>query len=186
MKLLIQLFLQFFHVGVFSFGGGYATLPFLYDIAEKFHWYTSKQLTDMLAISSITPGPVGVNVATFAGFTTKGILGALIATTAVILPSFIIVTIVSKVLDKFRTNRTVQGAIRGIKPAGCALLSAVKINFHLKLAFTWNIDFNCIYFNKFYKKTRPTNLPWDFGNSRTCFRVFQLDWSIGKIKLLSS
>ena len=109
MKLLIQLFLQFFHVGVFSFGGGYATLPFLYDIAEKFHWYTSKQLTDMLAISSITPGPVGVNVATFAGFTTKGILGALIATTAVILPSFIIVTIVSKVLDKFRTNRTVQG-----------------------------------------------------------------------------
>ena len=66
MKLLIQLFLQFFHVGVFSFGGGYATLPFLYDIAEKFHWYTSKQLTDMLAISSITPGPVGVNVATFA------------------------------------------------------------------------------------------------------------------------
>ena len=156
MKLLIQLFLQFFHVGVFSFGGGYATLPFLYDIAEKFHWYTSKQLTDMLAISSITPGPVGVNVATFAGFTTKGILGALIATTAVILPSFIIVTIVSKVLDKFRTNRTVQGAIRGIKPAGCALLSAVG----LKLIFTSNLN---------------------FGNSRTCFRVFQLDWSIGKL-----
>ena len=136
MKLLIQLFLQFFHVGVFSFGGGYATLPFLYDIAEKFHWYTSKQLTDMLAISSITPGPVGVNVATFAGFTTKGILGALIATTAVILPSFIIVTIVSKVLDKFRTNRTVQGAIRGIKPAGRALLSAVG----LKLIFTSNLN----------------------------------------------
>lgn len=136
MKLLIQLFLQFFHVGVFSFGGGYATLPFLYDIAEKFHWYTSKQLTDMLAISSITPGPVGVNVATFAGFTTKGILGALIATTAVILPSFIIVTIVSKVLDKFRTNRTVQGAIRGIKPAGCALLSAVG----LKLIFASNLN----------------------------------------------
>ena len=135
MKLLIQLFLQFFHVGVFSFGGGYATLPFLYDIAEKFHWYTSKQLTDMLAISSITPGPVGVNVATFAGFTTAGILGSLVATTAIILPSYIIVTIVFKVIDKFRTNRNIKGAIRGLKPAGCALLSAVGI----KLLFTSNL-----------------------------------------------
>ena len=135
MNLFIQLFLQFFHVGVFSFGGGYATLPFLYDIAEKYHWYSAKQLTDMLAISSITPGPVGVNVATFAGFATSGILGSLIATTAIILPSYIFVTIVYKVLDKFRTNRNVKGAIRGLKPAGCALLSAVGI----KLLFTSNL-----------------------------------------------
>lgn len=135
MNLFIQLFLQFFHVGVFSFGGGYATLPFLYDIAEKYHWYSAKQLTDMLAISSITPGPVGVNVATFAGFATSGILGSLIATTAIILPSYIIVTIVYKLLDKFKTNRNVKGAIRGLKPAGCALLSAVGI----KLLFTSNL-----------------------------------------------
>ena len=135
LKLLSQLFLQFFHVGVFSFGGGYATLPFLYDIADKFHWYSAKQLTDMLAISSITPGPVGVNVATFAGFTTAGILGSLVATTAIILPSYIIVTIVFKVIDKFRTNRNIKGAIRGLKPAGCALLSAVGI----KLLFTSNL-----------------------------------------------
>jgi len=120
---------------VFSFGGGYATLPFLYDIAEKYHWYTTKQLTDMLAISSITPGPVGINVATFAGFSTSGILGALIATSAIVLPSYIIVTIVSKILDKFKTNRNVKGAIRAIKPAGCALLSAVGI----KLIFTSNL-----------------------------------------------
>ena len=135
LKLLSQLFLQFFHVGVFSFGGGYATLPFLYDIADKFHWYSAKQLTDMLAISSITPGPVGVNVATFAGFTTAGILGSLVATAAIILPSYIIVTIVFKVIDKFRTNRNIKGAIRGLKPAGCALLSAVGI----KLLFTSNL-----------------------------------------------
>lgn len=135
LKLLSQLFLQFFHVGVFSFGGGYATLPFLYDIADKFHWYSAKQLTDMLAISSITPGPVGVNVATFAGFTTAGILGSLVATTAIILPSYIIVTIVFKVIDKFRTNRNIKGAIRGLKPAGCALLSAVGV----KLLFTSNL-----------------------------------------------
>ena len=135
LKLLSQLFLQFFHVGVFSFGGGYATLPFLYDIADKFHWYSAKQLTDMLAISSITPGPVGVNVATFAGFTTAGILGSLVATSAIILPSYIIVTIVFKVIDKFRTNINIKGAIRGLKPAGCALLSAVGI----KLLFTSNL-----------------------------------------------
>ena len=135
MKLLALLFIEFFQVGVFSFGGGYATLPFLYDIAEKYHWYSSNQLTDMLAIASITPGPVGVNVATYAGFTTSGIIGAFISTFAVILPSFVIVTIVSKVLDKFRTNIIVQGAVKALKPAGCALLSAVGI----KLLFTSNL-----------------------------------------------
>jgi len=135
MILYIQLFLAFFHVGIFSFGGGYATLPFLYAIAERYHWYSTSQLTDMLAISSITPGPVGVNMATFAGHTTGGITGAVIATTAIILPSYIVVTIVSKLLDKFKTNLNVKGAIRGLKAAGCALLSAVGI----KLVFTSNL-----------------------------------------------
>lgn len=136
MKLYLQLFLQFFHIGVFSFGGGYATLPFLYDIAEKYHWYSTKQLTDILALSSITPGPVGINVATFAGFITSGVLGAVIATCAIILPSFIIVTVVSEILDKFKTNKYVQGALCGVKPAGCALLSAVGI----KLLFSSNLN----------------------------------------------
>jgi chromate transporter len=135
MNIYTQLFLQFFQIGVFSFGGGYATLPFLYDIAEKYGWYSTKQLTDMLAVSSITPGPVGINVATYAGFTTSGILGSIIATISIILPSFIIVMIVSKILDKFKTNKSVQGAIRALKPAGCALLSAVGI----KLLFTSNL-----------------------------------------------
>ena len=121
----LQLFLEFFHIGLFSFGGGYATLPFLYHIAEVQHWYTAKQLTDMVAVSSITPGPVGVNVATFAGFTTSGILGSLIATTAVVLPSYVFVVIVSKLLEKFRENKYVQAAIYGLKPAGCGLLTAV-------------------------------------------------------------
>lgn len=135
MNIYTQLFFQFFHIGIFSFGGGYATLPFLYAIAEKYHWYTSTQLTDMLAVSSITPGPVGINVATYAGFTTAGILGALIATTSIILPSLIIVTFVYKILDKFKTNRVVQGAVRALKPAGCALLSSVGI----KLLFVSNL-----------------------------------------------
>lgn len=83
----IQLFYEFFKTGLFSFGGGYATLPFLYHISDTYGWYTSKQLSDMIAVSSITPGPLGVNVATFSGYATSGILGAFIATGAVILPS---------------------------------------------------------------------------------------------------
>lgn len=123
-----QLFSEFFHIGLFSFGGGYATLPFLYRIAEVQKWYTPQQLADMIAVSSITPGPVGVNVATFAGFATAGILGSLIATTAVILPSYIIVILVSKFLNKFRSNKNVQAAIYALKPAGCGLLAAVGVN----------------------------------------------------------
>ena len=124
----LKLFLEFFHIGLFSFGGGYATLPFLYHLADVHKWYTTKQLSDMIAISSITPGPVGVNVATFAGFTTAGIEGAFIATVGVILPSFIIVLAISKILDKFRQNKYVQSIVYTLKPAGCGLLAAVGVD----------------------------------------------------------
>ena len=134
-KIYLQLFIQFFGIGVFSFGGGYATLPFLYDIAEKFHWYSINQLTDMLAVSSVTPGPIGVNMATYAGFTTAGFLGAFTATFAIMLPSFIIVSAVFKILDKFKSNLYVQSVVKSLKPAGCALLAAVGI----KLIFTSNL-----------------------------------------------
>ena len=82
----------------------------------------------MIAVSSITPGPVGINVATFAGFKSAGILGALIATTAIVLPSFIMVLIISRLLKQFRTNPYVQSIIYTLKPAGCALLAAVGVN----------------------------------------------------------
>lgn len=127
-----ELFKEFFHIGLFSYGGGYATLPFLYHIAESRDWYTVQQLTDMVAVSSVTPGPVGVNVATFAGFATSGILGSLIATTAVILPSFFLVLIIYKLLDKFRTNRYVQAVLYILKPVGCGLLAAVGIEMFIQ------------------------------------------------------
>lgn len=128
MMIYLKLFLEFFHIGLFSFGGGYATLPFLYHIADVQKWYTTKQLSDMIAVSSITPGPVGVNVATFAGFSTAGIQGALIATTAVILPSLIIIIIISKLLEQFRHNKYVKSVIYTLKPAGCGLLAAVGVD----------------------------------------------------------
>ena len=134
--LYIKMFLQFFHIGLFSFGGGYATIPFLYHLAETQPWFTVRQLTDMIALSSVTPGPVGVNVATFAGFTTGGIAGSLIATTAIVLPSYIIVITISKLLEKFRDNEDIQAAIYALKPAGCGLLAAVAINM-----FITNLNF---------------------------------------------
>lgn len=125
--IFLELMWEFLKVGFFSFGGGYATLPFLYHISANYGWFSSKQLSDMIAISSITPGPVGVNVATFSGFVTTGICGAFIATFSVILPSYIIVVIVSKLLKKFKENKHVQSGIYAIKPAGCGLLAAVAV-----------------------------------------------------------
>lgn len=124
----LKLFLEFFHIGLFSYGGGYATLPFLYHIADVQKWYTTQQLTDMIAISSLTPGPVGVNVATFAGYTTSGVLGALVATTSVILPSFVLIIIISKLLEQFKHNKYVQSVIYVLKPTGCGLLAAVGVD----------------------------------------------------------
>lgn len=128
MMIYLKLFLEFFHIGLFSFGGGYATIPFLYHIADVQKWYTTKQLSDMIAVSSITPGPVGVNVATFAWFKTAGILGAAMATASVILPSFIIVIIISKLLEQFKHNKYVQSVIYTLKPAGCGLLAAIGVD----------------------------------------------------------
>lgn len=139
MLIYLKLFLEFFHIGLFSYGGGYATLPFLYHIADVQKWYTTKQLADMIAVSSITPGPIGVNVATFAGFTTDGIAGAFVATTAVMLPSLILIIIISKLLDKFRENKYVQSVIYTLKPAGCGLLAAVGVDMFINNINLWGM-----------------------------------------------
>lgn len=121
----LQLAFEFLKIGLFSFGGGYATIPFLYHISEQFSWYSLKELTQMVAVASITPGPVGINVATYAGLKTAGILGALTATLFEILPSLILVLIVAKLLKKFSDNFYVKSIIETLKPIGCALLASV-------------------------------------------------------------
>ena len=108
----LLLIYEFFKIGLFAIGGGYATLPFLYHISEVYNWISAKELIDMLAVSSITPGPVGINVATFAGFKTAGIIGSLLATTALILPSFIIVILISKLLSHPLMTYTFACSIR--------------------------------------------------------------------------
>lgn len=123
----LTLVYEFFKIGLFSFGGGYATIPFLYNISEVYGWYTIKELTDMVAIASVTPGPVGINVATFAGLKTAGIFGSMAATVSEMLPSFFLVIIVSKILNKFNKSIFVKSLIETLKPISCALLLSVSI-----------------------------------------------------------
>lgn len=123
----LHLILEFFKIGLFSFGGGYATIPFLYHISEVYHWYSIDELTQMVAVASITPGPVGINVATYAGLKSAGILGSALATTSEMLPSLILVIIVSKLLRKFSDNFYVKSIIETLKPISCALLTSVAI-----------------------------------------------------------
>lgn len=124
----LQLFIEFFKTGLFSFGGGYATIPFLYHISEQFHWYSSNDLTHMIALASITPGPIGINVATYAGLKTAGILGGMVATISEILPSLCFVLVVAKLLKKYSNNFYVKSAIETLKPISCALLVSVALN----------------------------------------------------------
>ena len=126
----LRLFYEFFKAGLFAIGGGLATLPFLYDMAETTGWFTSQTVMDMIAISESTPGPIGVNMATYAGFTTAGVLGSLCATCGLVCPSVIIIIMVYKVLEKFKGSQLVQSAFYGLRPAvagmiACAGLQAV-------------------------------------------------------------
>lgn len=121
----LYLIFEFFKIGLFSFGGGYATIPFLYHISQEYAWYSLEELTQMVAVASITPGPVGINVATYAGMKTAGILGALSATVFEMVPSLILVLIVAKLLKKFSDNFYVKSIIETLKPISCALLVSV-------------------------------------------------------------
>ena len=123
MQLLI-LFLEFFKIGLFSVGGGLATLPFLYDLADKYPWFSVSQIPDMIAISESTPGPLGVNMATYTGFQHSGALGSICATAGLIFPSVVIIILISKMLEKFRSNKYVNYAFYGLRPAVMGLIAA--------------------------------------------------------------
>ena len=101
-----------------------ATLPFLYDMAGKTGWFTAAQLADMVAVSESTPGPIGVNMATYVGFTTAGVAGAVIATLGLVTPSVIVILIVARILHQFRQNRYVDAAFYGLRPCSVGLIAA--------------------------------------------------------------
>ena len=131
MKTFLTLFLEFFKVGLFSVGGGLATIPFLRELAEKYPWFDVSQLSDMIAVSESTPGPIGVNMATYSGYSAGlaeggigfGIIGGIVATLGIICPAIIIICIISQFLEKFKTNKYVEYAFYGIRPAVSGLIT---------------------------------------------------------------
>ena len=124
----LQLFYNFFITGLFSIGGGLATLPFLYDLSDKTGWFTHAELANMLAVSESTPGAIGINMATYVGFETASLPGAVIATLGLIAPGIIIILIIAKILEKFRESRYVQWGRYGLRAASIALIAAAGLS----------------------------------------------------------
>ncbi len=135
MMLYLRLFYEFFKTGLFSIGGGMATIPFLYQMSDATHWFTYDDLANMIAVSESTPGPIGVNMATYVGYVTganggdvlHAVLGAAIATLGLITPSIIIILIIAGFLKSFRDNKYVNNAFYGLRPASTGLIAAAGL-----------------------------------------------------------
>lgn len=135
--LFLNLFYSFFKIGLFGFGGGYAMISLIQgEVVNRHHWMTSGQFTDIVAISQMTPGPIGINSATYVGYTSLvnagyghswGILGSITATFAVVLPSFILMLFISKFLMKFKDHPVVESIFMGLRPAVVGLLAAAAL-----------------------------------------------------------
>lgn len=122
--LMGRMFWEFMKIGFFAVGGGPATLPYLMDLTEKFDWYTMEELTNMIAISESTPGPLGLNMSTYAGFHTLGVFGGVVSTMGLVIPSIIVICLIAKFLENFNENRFVKAAFEGIRPAVTAIIAA--------------------------------------------------------------
>lgn len=134
----LQLFIEFFKTGLFAIGGGLATLPFLKQIALTYGWYSVSQMTDMIAVSESTPGPIGINMSTYAGFHAAGVPGAIVATLSLVLPSYIVILIVSHFMEKFKDSPLVNNIFYGIRPATIGLISGAM--FEVFLLSLFNTD----------------------------------------------
>lgn len=132
--LYLRLFWEFFKTGLLAVGGGLATLPFLSAMADKTGWFTQSQLADMIAVSESTPGPIGINSATYVGFTVAGLPGSVIATVGIITPSIIVILVIAALLKNFQDNRFVVTVFRFLRPASVALIASAGISV-AKIAF---------------------------------------------------
>lgn len=143
MMLYLQLFFEFFKTGLFAIGGGMATIPFLYEMSDKTGWFTHGDLANMIAVSESTPGPIGVNMATYVGFITGsnqggalcGVLGAVTATLGLVAPSIIIILIIAAFLQSFRNSKHVNHAFYGLRPASTGLIAAAGLSVVLSNLF---------------------------------------------------
>lgn len=121
----LRLYWEFFKIGLFSIGGGLATLPLLQQVIEKYGWITNQQLLDMIAVAESTPGPIGINVATFVGYDTADLVGGLVAPIGLATPSVIIILVIARYFIKFNQHPVVRGALSGIRPAVAGLIGFV-------------------------------------------------------------
>ena len=131
----LRLFYEFFKVGLFSVGGGLATIPFLQDLGSRTGWFTAADLADMIAVSESTPGPMGVNMATYVGFTCGGVPGAVIGALGLVAPSVIVILIIAGFLKKFRDSKAVDAVFSGLRPASTALITAAGVSVALIALF---------------------------------------------------
>lgn len=131
---LILLF-EFFKIGLFAIGGGYASIPFLYHLIYFYHWFSVKDLTEFLAFANVIPGPVGFNLATLVGFKVNGVLGALVAALGIIIPSLIFVLIISKILKDFEGNKYVKSIFYMLKPTSCAMIAGIGLKLIKDIVF---------------------------------------------------
>ena len=143
--IFLELFIRFFFTGLFAIGGGLATLPFLQSMSEATGWFTQSDISDMIAISESTPGPIGVNMATYVGYQTGeafgvagGVFGGLVATLGLITPSIIVIIIVSKMLQRFKNSKFVGYTFYGLRAASIGLVASACLGV-AKLAF-WNSE----------------------------------------------
>ena len=123
----LELFLTFFQIGLFTFGGGYAMLPLIQEEVAAKGWLTMDQIVNFVAVSESTPGPFAINMSTYVGIEVGGVFGAVCATLGVVLPSFIVILIVARIYEAFRKNRIVAGCMQGLKPAVVGLIGASVI-----------------------------------------------------------
>lgn len=127
MSIYLLLFIEFFKTGLFAVGGGLATLPFLINLTFEYDWFDQSMLADMVAVSQSTPGPMGINVATYVGFHSGGILGGLVATLGIILPSLVIIILIAKFLEKFKNNHYIDSIFQGLRPASIGLIAVAAL-----------------------------------------------------------
>ena len=143
--LMLELGFRFFCCGLFAIGGGLATLPFLYNISKETGWYTFSDISNMIAVSESTPGPMGVNMATYVGFKTAGFAGGAIATLGLIAPSIIIILIIARMLRRFQSSAIVSQIFSGLRPASAALIMAAGLSVAQIALFqvnTWKVTGN--------------------------------------------
>ena len=116
------LFYEFFKIGLLALGGGLVTIPFLFDLAQVYDWFTSAELVDMIAVAESSPGPIGVNMATYAGYKASGVMGAVIATLGLVLPSMIIIIVIASLLSKYKETSFFHNLMYAMRPAVIALI----------------------------------------------------------------